>query len=81
MRQGSDGEDVGAKDGGVELGIGGRVPNSLLVELGVAIGGGGVPMVAWPLYAEQHLNRAALVEDMVGGWVGAEGGRWVCLQL
>ncbi|KAA8546286.1 hypothetical protein F0562_002975 [Nyssa sinensis] len=24
----------------------------------------GVPMVAWPLYAEQHLNKAALVEDM-----------------
>ncbi|KAK6937997.1 UDP-glucuronosyl/UDP-glucosyltransferase [Dillenia turbinata] len=24
----------------------------------------GVPMIAWPLYAEQHLNRAALVEDM-----------------
>lgn len=24
----------------------------------------GVPMVAWPLYAEQHLNKAVLVEDM-----------------
>ncbi|RVW95045.1 UDP-glycosyltransferase 88F4 [Vitis vinifera] len=24
----------------------------------------GVPMVAWPLYAEQHLNKAALVEVM-----------------
>ena len=24
----------------------------------------GVPMVAWPLYAEQHINRAALVEVM-----------------
>nr|BAJ11649.1 glucosyltransferase [Sinningia cardinalis] len=24
----------------------------------------GVPMVAWPLYAEQHLNKAALVENM-----------------
>lgn len=24
----------------------------------------GVPMVAWPLYAEQHLNKAAMVEDM-----------------
>ncbi|XP_048227445.1 UDP-glycosyltransferase 88F4 isoform X3 [Ricinus communis] len=24
----------------------------------------GVPMVAWPLYAEQHLNRNILVEDM-----------------
>nr|BAJ11651.1 glucosyltransferase [Sinningia cardinalis] len=24
----------------------------------------GVPMVAWPLCAEQHLNKAALVEDM-----------------
>ncbi|XP_043714882.1 UDP-glycosyltransferase 88F3-like [Telopea speciosissima] len=24
----------------------------------------GLPMVAWPLYAEQHLNRAVLVEDM-----------------
>ncbi|XP_012084626.2 UDP-glycosyltransferase 88F3 [Jatropha curcas] len=24
----------------------------------------GVPMLAWPLYAEQHLNRNALVEDM-----------------
>ncbi|XP_042490158.1 UDP-glycosyltransferase 88F3-like [Macadamia integrifolia] len=24
----------------------------------------GMPMVAWPLYAEQHLNRAVLVEDM-----------------
>ncbi|CAK7344827.1 unnamed protein product [Dovyalis caffra] len=24
----------------------------------------GVPMVAWPLYAEQHLNRNLLVEDM-----------------
>ncbi|XAR57479.1 hypothetical protein NMG60_11025638 [Bertholletia excelsa] len=24
----------------------------------------GVPMLAWPLYAEQHLNKAALVEDM-----------------
>ncbi|KAL8544134.1 hypothetical protein ACS0TY_004602 [Phlomoides rotata] len=24
----------------------------------------GVPMVAWPLYAEQHLNRAVLVEEM-----------------
>ena len=23
----------------------------------------GVPMVAWPLHAEQHVNRAALVED------------------
>ncbi|KAF3445428.1 hypothetical protein FNV43_RR10604 [Rhamnella rubrinervis] len=24
----------------------------------------GVPMIAWPLYAEQHLNRTALVEDI-----------------
>ncbi|KAK4480724.1 hypothetical protein RD792_013806 [Penstemon davidsonii] len=24
----------------------------------------GVPMVAWPLYAEQHFNRVVLVEDM-----------------
>ncbi|KAK8506697.1 hypothetical protein V6N13_065829 [Hibiscus sabdariffa] len=24
----------------------------------------GVPMIAWPLYAEQHLNRNILVEDM-----------------
>ncbi|KAF8376956.1 hypothetical protein HHK36_030327 [Tetracentron sinense] len=24
----------------------------------------GVPMVAWPLYAEQHMNKAILVEDM-----------------
>lgn len=24
----------------------------------------GVPMIAWPLYAEQYVNRAALVEDM-----------------
>ncbi|XP_043710182.1 UDP-glycosyltransferase 88B1-like [Telopea speciosissima] len=24
----------------------------------------GVPMVAWPLYAEQHMNRAVLVEQM-----------------
>ncbi|KAF8376955.1 hypothetical protein HHK36_030326 [Tetracentron sinense] len=24
----------------------------------------GVPMVAWPLYAEQHMNKAVLVEDM-----------------
>ncbi|XP_073148578.1 UDP-glycosyltransferase 88F5-like [Henckelia pumila] len=24
----------------------------------------GVPMVAWPLYAEQHINKAALVENM-----------------
>lgn len=24
----------------------------------------GVPMIAWPLYAEQHLNRNVLVEDM-----------------
>ncbi|CDP10677.1 unnamed protein product [Coffea canephora] len=24
----------------------------------------GVPMVAWPLYAEQHVNMAALVQDM-----------------
>ncbi|GMH21790.1 hypothetical protein Nepgr_023632 [Nepenthes gracilis] len=24
----------------------------------------GKPMVAWPLYAEQHVNKAALVEDM-----------------
>nr|AQZ26786.1 anthocyanidin 5,3-O-glucosyltransferase [Paeonia delavayi] len=24
----------------------------------------GVPMVAWPLYAEQHVNKAVLVEDM-----------------
>ncbi|PQQ02119.1 UDP-glycosyltransferase 88F5 [Prunus yedoensis var. nudiflora] len=24
----------------------------------------GVPMVAWPLYAEQHLNRSVLVKDM-----------------
>ncbi|KAF8376964.1 hypothetical protein HHK36_030335 [Tetracentron sinense] len=24
----------------------------------------GVPMVAWPLYAEQHINKAVLVEDM-----------------
>ncbi|KAF7836402.1 Anthocyanidin 5,3-O-glucosyltransferase [Senna tora] len=24
----------------------------------------GVPMIAWPLYAEQHMNRNALVEDM-----------------
>jgi len=24
----------------------------------------GVPMVAWPLYAEQHLNRNVLVNDM-----------------
>ncbi|XP_042490160.1 anthocyanidin 5,3-O-glucosyltransferase-like [Macadamia integrifolia] len=24
----------------------------------------GVPMVAWPLYAEQHLNRVILVEEM-----------------
>ncbi|KAJ4965140.1 hypothetical protein NE237_016989 [Protea cynaroides] len=24
----------------------------------------GVPMVAWPLYAEQHMNRAVLVEEM-----------------
>ncbi|KAJ9145943.1 hypothetical protein P3X46_028270 [Hevea brasiliensis] len=24
----------------------------------------GVPMVAWPVYAEQHLNRNVLVEDM-----------------
>ena len=24
----------------------------------------GVPMVAWPLHAEQHLNRASLVEEM-----------------
>ncbi|KAF3437610.1 hypothetical protein FNV43_RR20366 [Rhamnella rubrinervis] len=24
----------------------------------------GVPMIAWPLYAEQHINRNALVEDM-----------------
>ncbi|KAJ4963279.1 hypothetical protein NE237_023218 [Protea cynaroides] len=24
----------------------------------------GIPMVAWPLYAEQHLNRVVLVEDM-----------------
>ncbi|KAF3437746.1 hypothetical protein FNV43_RR20502 [Rhamnella rubrinervis] len=24
----------------------------------------GVPMIAWPLYAEQHVNRNALVEDM-----------------
>lgn len=31
----------------------------------------GVPMVAWPLYAEQHLNRAALVEDM-GLAIGVE---------
>ncbi|XXG82140.1 hypothetical protein AAC387_Pa10g0149 [Persea americana] len=41
----------------------------------------GVPMVAWPLYAEQRLNRVVLVEEMglampmVGaekGWVEAE---------
>ncbi|GLU16350.1 hypothetical protein SLE2022_327880 [Rubroshorea leprosula] len=25
---------------------------------------GGVPMIAWPLYAEQHLNRNVLVQDM-----------------
>ncbi|OVA18916.1 UDP-glucuronosyl/UDP-glucosyltransferase [Macleaya cordata] len=25
---------------------------------------GGVPMVAWPLYAEQRMNKAVLVEDM-----------------
>ncbi|XP_010244851.1 PREDICTED: UDP-glycosyltransferase 88F3-like [Nelumbo nucifera] len=24
----------------------------------------GVPMVAWPLYAEQHMNKAVLVEDL-----------------
>ncbi|KAF7836403.1 UDP-glycosyltransferase 88F3-like [Senna tora] len=24
----------------------------------------GVPMIGWPLYAEQHMNRNALVEDM-----------------
>ncbi|KAF8377013.1 hypothetical protein HHK36_030385 [Tetracentron sinense] len=24
----------------------------------------GVPMLAWPLYAEQHMNKAVLVEDM-----------------
>ncbi|KAK9929757.1 hypothetical protein M0R45_026841 [Rubus argutus] len=24
----------------------------------------GVPMVAWPLYAEQHLNRSVLVKEM-----------------
>ncbi|XP_010245583.1 PREDICTED: UDP-glycosyltransferase 88F5-like [Nelumbo nucifera] len=24
----------------------------------------GVPMLAWPLYAEQHINKAGLVEDM-----------------
>ncbi|KAI5668002.1 hypothetical protein M9H77_17855 [Catharanthus roseus] len=24
----------------------------------------GIPMVAWPLHAEQHINRAALVHDM-----------------
>ncbi|CAK8564745.1 unnamed protein product [Lathyrus sativus] len=24
----------------------------------------GVPMIAWPLYAEQHVNRNAMVEDM-----------------
>ncbi|PON38255.1 UDP-glucuronosyl/UDP-glucosyltransferase, partial [Trema orientale] len=24
----------------------------------------GVPMVAWPLYAEQRLNRVVLVEEM-----------------
>ncbi|PQP99554.1 UDP-glycosyltransferase 88F5 [Prunus yedoensis var. nudiflora] len=24
----------------------------------------GMPMVAWPLYAEQHLNRSVLVKDM-----------------
>ena len=24
----------------------------------------GVPMIAWPLYAEQHLNRNILVQDM-----------------
>lgn len=41
----------------------------------------GVPMVAWPLYAEQKLNRVSLVEEMKlampldgaeKGWVAAE---------
>ncbi|PON84323.1 UDP-glucuronosyl/UDP-glucosyltransferase [Trema orientale] len=33
--------------------------NSVLEEICV-----GVPMVAWPLYAEQRLNRVLLVEEM-----------------
>ncbi|KAJ8621567.1 hypothetical protein MRB53_030096 [Persea americana] len=36
----------------------------------------GVPMLAWPLYAEQWLNRVALampIEGVEKGWVVAEG--------
>ncbi|EXB62495.1 Anthocyanidin 5,3-O-glucosyltransferase [Morus notabilis] len=40
--------------------------NSVL-EAGVA----GVPMVAWPLYAEQHMNRNVMVKDL-GIAVGVE---------
>ncbi|KAJ9692289.1 hypothetical protein PVL29_011376 [Vitis rotundifolia] len=55
---------MGAAGGGAETPIRGWVCahvgwNSVL-EAVVA----GVPMVAWPLHAEQHLNKAVLVENM-----------------
>ncbi|KAJ9675973.1 hypothetical protein PVL29_024783 [Vitis rotundifolia] len=55
---------MGAAGGGAETPIvGGFVShvgwNSVL-EAVVA----GVPMVAWPLHAEQHLNKAVVVENM-----------------
>ncbi|XP_047169511.1 probable polygalacturonase At3g15720 [Vigna umbellata] len=36
----------------------------LRVDISVGRGGGGVSMVAWPLYAEQHVNREVMVGEM-----------------
>ncbi|BAT96140.1 hypothetical protein VIGAN_08302700 [Vigna angularis var. angularis] len=40
---------------------GGGGCESLQEELSVGRGGGGVSMVAWPLYAKQHVNREVVV--------------------
>ncbi|RVW66253.1 UDP-glycosyltransferase 88F3 [Vitis vinifera] len=64
QRQRIGGEGMGTTSGSAESSFTGRIRNALRVNSVLEAVVAGVPMVAWPLYAEQQLNKAVLVEDM-----------------